>query len=50
MAEIQEKQRAIHFSNKPSSYKSSPGFYITGDTYTWQQWLFVKIEMALKTA
>src|SRR5688572_31413696 len=28
------KARAIHFSNKPSSYKSSPGFYITGESYT----------------
>jgi len=27
------KQRAIYFSNKASSYKSSPGFYITGDVY-----------------
>ncbi|HZI52188.1 MAG TPA: murein L,D-transpeptidase catalytic domain family protein [Chitinophagaceae bacterium] len=27
------KQRAVHFSNKFSSYKSSPGFYITGNVY-----------------
>ena len=27
------KQQAIHFSNKLSSYKSSPGFYITGNVY-----------------
>jgi hypothetical protein len=27
------KEWASSFSNKPSSYKSSPGFYITGDTY-----------------
>jgi hypothetical protein len=27
------KERASSFSNKPSSYKSSPGFYITGETY-----------------
>jgi len=28
------KKEAVFFSNKPSSYKSSPGFYVTGDTYT----------------
>jgi len=28
------KERATYFSNKPSSYKSSPGFYITGETYS----------------
>ena len=28
------RETASYFSNKPSSYKSSPGFYITGDTYT----------------
>jgi len=28
------KREAVSFSNKPSSYKSSPGFYVTGDTYT----------------
>jgi hypothetical protein len=27
------KKEAVSFSNKPSSYKSSPGFYVTGDTY-----------------
>lgn len=27
------KEWATYFSNKPSSYKSSPGFYITGETY-----------------
>lgn len=27
------KEWASSFSNRPSSYKSSPGFYITGDTY-----------------
>lgn len=27
------KEIASVFSNKPSSFKSSPGFYITGDTY-----------------
>jgi hypothetical protein len=27
------KEWASSFSNKPSSYKSSPGFYITGNTY-----------------
>lgn len=27
------KEMASSFSNKPSSYKSSPGFYITGETY-----------------
>ncbi len=27
------KENARYFSNKSSSYKSSPGFYITGDTY-----------------
>jgi hypothetical protein len=25
---------ATHFSNKPNSFKSSLGFYVTGDTYT----------------
>ncbi|RYG26522.1 MAG: murein L,D-transpeptidase catalytic domain family protein [Chitinophagaceae bacterium] len=28
------KELATSFSNQPSSYKSSPGFYITGETYT----------------
>lgn len=28
------KEWAKHFSNKLSSYKSSPGFYITGQTYS----------------
>jgi hypothetical protein len=28
------KEWATYFSNKLSSYKSSPGFYITGETYT----------------
>ncbi len=28
------KEWAQHFSNKLASYKSSPGFYITGQTYT----------------
>jgi L,D-transpeptidase catalytic domain len=27
------KERASSFSNKPASYKSSPGFYITQETY-----------------
>lgn len=27
------KEWATYFSNKPASYKSSPGFYITGETY-----------------
>jgi hypothetical protein len=27
------KKEAVSFSNRPSSYKSSPGFYVTGDTY-----------------
>ena len=27
------RNQAVSFSNKPSSYKSSPGFYVTGDTY-----------------
>jgi hypothetical protein len=27
------KEWASSFSNRPSSYKSSPGFYITGETY-----------------
>jgi hypothetical protein len=27
------RERALHFSNRESSYMSSPGFYITGDTY-----------------
>ena len=27
------KKEAFSFSNNPSSYKSSPGFYVTGDTY-----------------
>jgi len=28
------KEWATYFSNKPSSYKSSPGFYITGQAYS----------------
>src|SRR5882672_574464 len=28
------RELATSFSNKPSSFKSSPGFYITGETYT----------------
>ena len=28
------KEWATYFSNKPSSFKSSPGFYITGQTYS----------------
>jgi hypothetical protein len=28
------KEWATYFSNKPASYKSSPGFYITGQTYS----------------
>lgn len=28
------KEWATYFSNKPSSYKSSPGFYITGQVYS----------------
>jgi L,D-transpeptidase catalytic domain len=28
------KEWATYFSNKPSSYKSSPGFYVTGETYS----------------
>lgn len=27
------REWATYFSNQPASYKSSPGFYITGDTY-----------------
>ena len=27
------KELATSFSNQPSSYKSSPGFYVTGETY-----------------
>ncbi len=27
------RERATYFSNQPASYKSSPGFYITGETY-----------------
>ena len=27
------KKEAVSFSNRPSSYKSSPGFYVTGDPY-----------------
>jgi hypothetical protein len=27
------KEMASSYSNKPSSYKSSPGFYVTGETY-----------------
>ena len=36
------KEWATYFSNKPSSFKSSPGFYITGQTYIGEQWLFIK--------
>ena len=34
---------ANSFSNNPSSYKSSPGFYITPGNLYWQQWLFPSI-------
>jgi hypothetical protein len=38
------KQQAIHFSNKPSSYKSSPGFYITGDIYNGSNGYSLKLD------
>jgi len=38
------KQRAIHFSNKPSSYQSSPGFYITRDVYNGSNGYSLKLD------
>lgn len=38
------KQFASSFSNKPSSYKSSPGFYITQDTYFGSNGYSLKLE------
>ena len=38
------KEWASSFSNKPSSYKSSPGFYITKETYTGSNGYSLKLE------
>ena len=38
------KEWATRFSNQPSSYKSSPGFYITGDTYSGSNGYSLKLE------
>jgi len=38
------KEWARLFSNKPSSYKSSPGFYITGETYMGNNGYSLKLE------
>ena len=38
------KERATYFSNKPSSYKSSPGFYITGQAYSGSNGYSLKLE------
>jgi len=38
------KQWATNFSNKPSSNKSSPGFYITGDVYSGSNGYSLKLE------
>jgi hypothetical protein len=35
---------ATQFSNMPSSYKSSPGFYITGETYSGTHGLSLKLD------
>ena len=37
------KNSATYFSNKPSSHKSSLGFYVTGKTYTGQHGLSLRI-------
>ena len=38
------KEWATYFSNKPSSYKSSPGFYITGQAYSGSNGYSLKLE------
>lgn len=38
------KELATSFSNKPSSNKSSPGFYITGETYTGKNGYSLKLQ------
>lgn len=38
------KEWATYFSNKPSSYKSSPGFYITGQTYSGSNGYSLKLD------
>ncbi|MDP4261793.1 MAG: murein L,D-transpeptidase catalytic domain family protein [Bacteroidota bacterium] len=38
------KEWASSFSNRPASYKSSPGFYITGDTYFGNNGYSLKLE------
>jgi hypothetical protein len=37
------KEMANSFSNRPSSFKSSPGFYITGDTYNGENGYSLKL-------
>ena len=38
------KEWATNFSNQPSSHKSSPGFYITGNTYSGSHGYSLKLE------
>lgn len=38
------KEWASYFSNQPSSFKSSPGFYITGQTYTGENGFSLRLE------
>lgn len=38
------KEIATSFSNKKSSYKSSPGFYVTGDTYNGKNGYSLKLD------
>ena len=38
------KEMATSFSNQPSSYKSSPGFYITGQTYVGSNGYSLKLQ------
>jgi hypothetical protein len=38
------KEWATYFSNKPSSYKSSPGFYITGQAYSGSNGYSLKLD------
>jgi hypothetical protein len=38
------REWATYFSNQPSSYKSSPGFYITGQTYNGGNGYSLKLE------
>lgn len=44
MAEIPERKLLILLSNQNSTYKSSPGFYITGETYQGKNGYSLKLE------